>query len=300
LLTPGAVVYRFRRKFQHGLRTAYYRDVIRRRICDTAPVRGTSSDVCEIHVLTRDDDWLNLLWTLKTFYHFSRRRYALCIHDDGTVSPEVAAVLRAHFPEARLITRAEADRAVLPTLEGFPRCLAFRKSNILSLKLFDFVRFLQSERMLLIDSDILFFAEPVDLLRRIEDPSYQMNTVNADAASTYTVDPAVVKERFGFDMGPCFNSGLGLIHKDSLRLEWIEEFLALPGIIGHFWRIEQTLFALCSFRRGAELLPDEYRVRLDGTMPGSCKHYVGPIRHHMYQSGMRRLARSGFLKAVAA
>jgi hypothetical protein len=27
--------------------------------------------------------------------------------------------------------------------------------------------------MLLLDSDILFFAEPVELLKRIEDPSYQ-------------------------------------------------------------------------------------------------------------------------------
>ena len=154
--------------------------------------------------------------------------------------------------------------------------------------------------MLLIDSDILFFKEPVDLLRRIEDPSYQLNSVNADVASAYTVDPADVRGRFGFELGPAFNSGLGLIHRDSLRLEWIEEFLSLPGILGHFWRIEQTLFALCSFRRGAELLPEEYRVQFNGNISGSCKHFVGSIRHYMYGGGIRHLVRAGFLKSIAA
>ena len=154
--------------------------------------------------------------------------------------------------------------------------------------------------MLLLDSDILFFREPVELLRRIEDPAYQLNSVNADVASAYTVDPADVRNRFGFELGPCFNSGLGLIHRESVQPRWIEDFLSLPGVLGHFWRIEQTLFALCSFRRGAELLPDEYRVCIDANLAVSCKHYVGAIRHHMYGSGIRHLVRSGFLKSIAA
>lgn len=300
LVRHGVIVYQVRRKFQHGLRTAYYRDVVRQRICKTRPVRKTSSEQCEIHVLTSSQDWLNLLWTLKTFYHFSGRHYALCIHDDGTLPEMAVAAMRRHFPEARLISRAEADRAVLPALEGYPKCLAFRKSNTLALKLFDFRHYSRSSRMLLLDSDILFFREPVELLRRIDDPAYQLNSVNADVASAYTVDPVDVRNRFGFELGPCFNSGFGLIHRDSLQLEWIEDFLSLPGVHGHFWRIEQTLFALCSFRSGAELLPEEYRVRIDASLAVSCKHYVGAIRHHMYGSGIRHLVRSGFLKSIAA
>ena len=65
------------------------------------------------------------------------------------------------------------------------------------------------------------------------------------------------------------NSGLGLVHRNSIRWDWTEEFLALPGILaGHFWRIEQTLFALCSSRYGVELLPDEYTLNLE---PGSAR-----------------------------
>ncbi|MGH7215472.1 MAG: hypothetical protein ACREIT_11970, partial [Tepidisphaeraceae bacterium] len=99
-----------------------------------------------------------------------------------------------------------------------------------------------------------------------------------------------------FELIDRFNSGLGLIHRGSMRLDWIETFLGMPGIIGHFWRVEQTLFALCSSRFGTELLPPEYDVRLgQGDARAPCRHYVGAIRHLLYREGLPRLARAGTL-----
>lgn len=296
----GRLLYKYRRTFSHGARVAWYRDVIRPRILRTAPVVATDASDCEIHVLTSADDWLNLIWTLKSFYAVSNRRYGLCIHDDGSLSQQAAETLRHHFPSARLIPRTKADAAVLPSLQKFPRCLDFRQSNHLSPKLFDFRHYLQSDRMLLLDSDVLFFAEPGELLRRIEDPKYLSNSVNADVQSAYTVDRAVAERRCDVKLIDRFNSGLGLIHRDSLRADWLEEFLGLPGIVGHFWRIEQTLFALSSCRWGAELLPSEYDVRLSGDVEDRpCRHYVGAIRHRMYGEGVKRLACAGLLQEGA-
>lgn len=291
-MSLGSLVLKLRQKYGHGLRVAYYRDVVRPRILGTRPVDGLHDDRCEIHVLTSQQDWLNLVWALKSFYWASRRRYALCIHDDGSLQSDAICELTRHFPDARLIRRDQADADVLPTLEPYPRCKAFRETNHLSPKLFDFRHYLRGERMLLLDSDVLFFREPAELLRRIEDPGYVKNSVNEDDGTAYTVDPADVRERLGLDVPERFNSGLGLIHRASLRVDWLEEFLGLPGILGHFWRIEQTLFALCSARHGVELLPGEYRVVLRPGLEGRpAKHYVGVVRHLMYGEGMRRLAR---------
>jgi hypothetical protein len=145
---------------------------------------------------------------------------------------------------------------------------------------------------------VLFFKEPTELLRRIEDHNYHRNVVNRDIASAYTVDPKAVKAQTGIDLIEGFNSGLGLIHKDSLRLDWIEEFLGLPGILeGHFWRIEQTLYALSSSRFGVELLPSEYNVRLELGINGlPSRHYVGAIRHLFYKEGISHLVKNRFLK----
>ena len=292
----GRTTYHYRRRLRGGLRATYYREFIRQRVLRTEPVTATDDPTCEIHVLTSAYDWLDLVWALKSFYCASGRRYKLCIHDDGTLPPGAVTQLRRHFPAARIVLRAEADTTVLPSLSNYPLCREFRRTNHLSPKIFDFAHYLAAERMLLLDSDVLFFREPTELLRRIEDPGYVLNTVNGDVASAYTVEPVAAKERAGVDLIPRFNSGLGLIHKASLRLDWLEEFLALPGILGHFWRIEQTLFALCSGRFGCELLPPEYDVKLDGQAVGPCRHYVGAVRQELYREGIARLVRGGFLR----
>jgi len=212
---------------------------------------GTTDKRCEIHVLTSKENWLNLVWTLKSFYVASGRRYALCIHEDGSLVEAELAALGKHFPAARIIQRAEADKKLAELLRGFPRSLAFRNTNLLAPKVFDFIAFLESDRMALFDSDLQFFAEPKAYLQRVEDLSYTRNTFNADVGGAYTVEPDAVRARIGHPLLSGVNSGFGLVHRDSIRWEWTEEFLALPGILGgYFWRIEQTLFALCSSRYG--------------------------------------------------
>ncbi|WP_016953298.1 hypothetical protein [Anabaena sp. PCC 7108] len=298
-MSIGSIIYQIRKKYEHGLETAYYRDTVRKKILGSQAITNTSDTSCEIHVFTSANDWLNLVWALKSFYHFSQRHYALCIHNDGTLTDENLATLRHHFPNARIIDRKQADEKVLASLASYPRCLEFRKTNLLSPKVFDFALYLQCDRLLLLDSDILFFKAPTELLNRIDNPDYQLNTLNADVESSYTVAADVVKNHLGFDLSERVNSGLGLIHKRSLNFDWIEEFLALPNIIGHFWRIEQTIYALCSSRFGVELLPPAYDVHLEGSINGSpSRHYVGKIRHLMYSEGIRHLVQNGFLKEL--
>jgi len=292
----GPVVLKYQLQFQRGLRTAYWRDSMRHRILGTAPVSAGDDRACEIHVMTSSRDWLDLVWALKTFYRYSRRSYPLAIHDDGTLTEQIVLTLRSHFPRARVILRPDADAAVLPTLAGHPRCLKFRSTNHLSPKVFDFAHYLQSDRMLLLDSDVLFFHEPTELLRRIEDPSYRLNTVNGDTRTAYTVDPKTTGESMRISVIERFNSGLGLIHRESLRPDWLEEILGLPGINGNFWLIEQTCYALCSSRFGCELLPASYDVHLGrGTRGAQSRHYVGQVRHLMYIEGINKLVRQGFL-----
>jgi hypothetical protein len=297
-LTPGALWLRLNQKFAHGLRVAWYRDFVRPRILKSPPIAETPDRRFEIHVLTSRHDWLNLIWSLKSFYAASGRRYALCIHEDGTLDPFALSSLRQHFPTARIIRRREADQQLALELEAFPRSLQFRKTNLLALKVFDFISFLQAERMVLFDSDLLFFDEPTDYLSRLEDGNYQLNAFNADCESAYTVDADAVRTRLGFELLARVNSGFGVIHQDSMKLEWIEEFLAIPGLAeGHFWRIEQTLYALCGSQHGAELLPQDYDVRLEaGISPRIFRHYVGAIRHLMYGEGIARLMQDGFLE----
>lgn len=294
-MRPGAFLLQARTVLRGGLRATYYREVVAPRILETPPVEGTTDPSCEVHALTCASDWLCLLWTLKSFYRAAERRYRLCIHADPTLRPEHALTLRAHFPDARLVTSGEGLALARRRLAGHPRCLRFREGNLLAPKVVDFLLALESERMMIVDSDVLFFEPPSELLRRIDDPAYRRNSFNADVASAYTVDPTRVLAKCGVTLPPRINSGLGLVQRDSLRLDWLEEFLALPGIDSHFWRQEQTLLALCSARFGVDLLPPEYDVRLDAAPPGPVRHYVGAIRSRFFSEGIARLVSTGLL-----
>lgn len=301
-MSLGGLYLRLRQWSEHGMRVAWYRDVVRKRILHTRPITGLDDDTCELHVMTSKGDWLNLLWALKSFYDASRRRYRLCIHEDGSVPPEGIAHITRHFPDARLIRRVDADKRMAEALADFPLSLQFRNTNLLAPKVFDFVTYLTTDRMLLFDSDLLFYKEPTALLERIEDPDYKLNAFNADFGSAYTVTPETVREKMGFELQERVNSGLALIHRASMRWDWTEQFLQLPGLRdGHFWRIEQTLYALCASRYGVELLPDDYTLHLEpGFGDRPFRHYVGRIRHMMYGEGIAHLVRHGFLDRLRA
>ena len=108
----GSLILRVRQKFGHGLRVAYWRNTARPWILRTRPVRNTTEKVCEIHVMTCREDWLNLLSALKSFYWASGRHYALCIHDDGSLEPDHIETLKIHFPDARIIDRHCGDQRI--------------------------------------------------------------------------------------------------------------------------------------------------------------------------------------------
>ena len=281
-----------------GPRAAWYREVVRPRILESGPITETVDGRVELHVLTSQRDWLDLMWGLKSFYRASGRRYRLCIHDDGSLDDEALGALTTHFPHGRIIPRSDADTRMDALLAEFPRTRTFRRTNVLSLKVTDFAAYLKGERMLLFDSDLLFFAEPVALLDRLESDRYTMNGFNADVASAYVIEPADALKQFGIHLLPLVNSGLGVIQHDLVRYDWLEEFLDFePVRTGHFWRIEQTLFALSASRYGVELLPGEYALRLEPGIDGRpFRHYVGGIRQLLYKEGLPALLADGLVK----
>lgn len=296
-ISLGPLLLRFRQTFEHGILTAYYRDIWRSRILQTRPIYDTVDDKCEIHVLTSSSDFLNLIWGLKSFYFFSNKRYKLCIHGDKTLLSSHQEILNYHFPNANIITWSAAESDILKWLQDYPKCKELRKTRFISVKEFDFFYYACSNRLLLFDSDILFFSNPIELISRIENPLYKLNSVNRDIETAYSLDPEYLTSRIGTSVITHFNSGLGLIHHSSVCLKWLEEFLEIPGILNHPWRFEQTLMALCSSRYGVELLPSEYDVRLDRGLNGCpSRHYVGAIRHLMYKEGIHHLSKQSFLK----
>ena len=286
----------FRWATREGLLHAWRRRRLQRRILQTPPVQTSVRGNVEVRALTWRRDCLDLIWALKSFYHFSETDYPLLIHDGGLLDFQVA-LLRRHFPDATIVGRAEADDRVDEILRarGLGRCREYRSLNITTRKLFDFFLLSSADYLISIDSDILFFRKPELLL--VPRGGIGKNRYNRDQGSWYAMTPDEMEASFGIRPPEFINSGLSVIRKDTIDFDSIERWLEHPKLFQDRWVTEQTLHDLCAARCGAELLPDTYLV---STEPGLsvdtvCKHYPGFFRPLHYEEGMRRLVVMGFL-----
>ena len=285
---------------REGLRNALRRRRAQRPILRTPPIRTSAAGPVEVRILTWRRDWINAIWALKSFYHFAGVRWPLHIHDGGLTPPQ-ARSLRRHFPDATLVDATQADRRVEPILVagGVDRILKYRRQNPSMRKLVDFHLLSTADRVLAIDSDIVFFRRP-DLLvgRGLESP---VNLYNRDCDYWYSLPLDALDAAFGLRPPPYINSGLALVRRETVDLSAIDGWLAHPSLADDPWVAEQTLHALLGAVVGVDLLPTAYLVDVKPGLDVStvCKHYPGFFRSGLYDEGMATLVRSGFLRALA-
>jgi hypothetical protein len=289
----------FQEANREGWLRAWRRSRIQARILNTPPMRTATSGPVEVRALTWRRDWINLIWALKSFYHFAEVDYPLYIHDGG-LTPRQATQLQMHFPQATLVHAKYSDAEVARELNvrGLTLCSTYRTRNVSTRKLFDFYLFSCADTILSIDSDIVFFRRPSELLDTTS--GGRVNYYNKDAAYWYSMSLDELEEAFGIRPPPLVNSGLALVWRESIDYRLIEDCLAHPKLFDDTWVTEQTLHALCSTVYGMQLLPDRYCV---ATTPGLspemvCKHYPGFFRYHLYAEGMKHLINTGFLRAL--
>lgn len=287
----------FREMQREGFDRAFTRMRIQRQILSTKPLATASTGDIEVRVLTWRRDWINLIWMLKSFYFFAGVNFPLYIHDGGLDAAGTQA-LREHFPNARLITQPESDQAVRQFFQDhhWHRCLEYRLLNPTTRKLFDFFCMSQAKVLLSIDSDIVFFRQPELLIN--PDLSAKLNYYNRDSSYQYSLPLTEIKSRFGVSLPPLINSGLSRCHREALRFDLINDWLADADLFADRWVTEQTLHAMASAHFGVELLPASYALGTEPGMPDDCicKHYPGYFRPLLYEEGMAELIRRGFLQ----
>jgi hypothetical protein len=253
----------------------------------------------EVHVLCYERDYLCALWALKSFYHFARVTYPLVIHVQGDGPRRVTARLLRHFPAARVILQSEADGIMEPWLRtrGLVRVLAARQATAFMLKLTDFPVLSESTQLLTLDSDVLFFRCPGELLAAADTPS-PVSLFQRDPVSTYNISEERALSELGIRLAPKVNTGIMVFPRDSLSLFSCEQYLGDPDVARPSGWIEQTLHALSASEHGrVAYLPDSYLISLDANVNLEslvARHYAGPSRP-LLTEGMQELVRRGFL-----
>jgi hypothetical protein len=286
---------RFRELQREGFLRAARRSQIERKILDTRPISTPSNGPLEVRILTWRRDWIAAIWAIKAFFHASGQLLPLFIHDGG-LTPDQRRELSRHFPSAILVDHDRANSLVVPELcrRGCARSAAYRDRNGTVRKLFDFFLMSKADSIISIDSDIIFFRRPDELL------SGTSNLFNRDQAYHYTLPLDELENAFGIRPVPLVNSGLSRVRREVVDFEKIEQWLAHPGLYNNVWVTEQTVMALCASIAGFEFLPQTYEVGAASALSSSaiCRHYPGEFRSMLYTEGMTAADAMGIVEAL--
>ncbi|MEM7226477.1 MAG: hypothetical protein AAF495_26125 [Pseudomonadota bacterium] len=226
-----------------------------------------------IHLLTKSNECLFALWACRSLLERLDAPIPLYVHDDGSLTSTDVGRLERSLPGVQIVRRADADAAARQVLAGWPNCLAFRQSHVLSLKLFDPWIVQTTGDIILLDSDVLFFRRPTEVIDWLAHPEHRRNLWNRERAPDENRNPMAG-----------FNSGLGLLRRDLMNLQAVEDLLSKNAQGSIPWLMEQEIYGQLSAIAGMEALPPSYHVATvaDGrNAPPSAlaaKHYVGLVR----------------------
>ena len=220
----------------------------------------------EIHTLFGHAAVLEAIATMKSLYRFLPEALPLVMHEDGTLTERDEALINRHLPGAKIVRRSVADFEIESEFArlDLQRCRELRRIFPLAIKLFDIPYFGVGHTLLYIDTDILFFRPPDELLNALATPAERwVDRYNDDIHTNYAWPAETIQECVGVPAPDRMNSGLYCMRRDtkeSLQWDFFESCLASLPAAARFHYVEQTLLALDFEKRGAAPLPPEYDV----------------------------------------
>ena len=268
----------------------------------TAPVATaahTRDAAYELHLVCCFADYLAAMWALKSYLGLvGGGECHLHLHLQGLAPPLMRARLQHHFPRAHVTLQREADDRIVPLLltRGLKRLAALRAGLPVMLKLVDVALTGTLPRVLILDSDVLFFRYPGELYEALtgREPPVMFQQ---DAWSCYALSPAQARTDLNISLVERLNSGIVAIDRGLIDLEMCEGFLAHPSFGGRSGWSEQTLFGLLASTTGrAHLLPPSYAISMQAEPAPDqlvARHYSGPSRRWLTTSGMPWLLAHG-------
>ena len=247
-----------------------------------------------VHMLVSSKTWHAGVLAFISFELHTGRRWPLYLHEDGSVSAAARAEIERILPGIRFVPRAEANEKVAAYLSDHPACLRHRGNHNLFLKFFDIPAFAPFDRFISLDSDVIFFQKPQEILdwalTNAETCHY-----NEDTKEKYCIPRPYIEEALQISLWHRFNSGLVLMQARAIDKDLAEKLLVTFEETAHHPQFfEQTLYGLmCSAYNKGGPLPRTYNISWGYFAdPGSiCRHYVGDFKHDLlYFEGAPRLA----------
>ena len=279
-----------------GVILSCFKSIYARSILRTKQIVCGTEGRFELHTLTCERHLVQTLWSLKTFYHFCEIRPGLVIYDDGSLSEASVSILSGHFANCRIIRRDKFDQDMEDFLKAYRTSLEYSKikSFYCALKLFGPMFYTKSEYLLYLDSDVLFFKNPGEMLKYMENgtPFYM-----SDYQDAYSYPVEFLNKLLKMELVHKINAGLFYIAKRDFagNMDLVESYFKkvseLAGRKPSLNRHEQTLAAIILSKANAVRLGGNYQISKKPVTDKTISHHFvnDGSRADFYLAGLRRL-----------
>ncbi len=284
----------------------YYKYQYRPLILDSPRFECFGEAEFEIHMIVCAKDVLDAIWTVKSFFFYSGLRPCVYIHEDGSFTEKHRSLFAEHFGGIKIITAAESDTRMKKFLTRYPVTYSYRQkpSFYCARKLLDVLNYGSAQQLLILDSDVLFFQKPTELLSCVQK---QKSCFNSDYKSAYALSARSFFESIEKPILESVNAGLVLIDRKFhiSQLPVIESYFSFVSGLPQprdINRHEQSIYALLLSLADAQRLSAMYQISsAQITSQTISHHFVNDgSRAFFYSRGLRQLRKKEFLSELAS
>lgn len=238
------------------------------------------SDGSEIYFLTGKRYLYQTFFCIRSLAKVTSARFKFILIDDGSFDDGIIQTINQYLPGSKVVTQADIEENLSKTLPLQQFAVLHQKRKVYPhiKKLTDIHTIPGNDWKLVLDSDMLFWAEPVAVLNWLKKPGNPLYM--QDCQNSYGYSKTLMEQLTGSKIPDFVN--VGVIGLNSAQINWgqLNEWVAtLEEKEGTSYYLEQALTAMLIGENQAKVLPsNEYIVNPDKaeieTRTGTLHHYV--------------------------
>lgn len=171
----------------------------------------------EVHTLTGHKYLRMYLLAIKSLLRFYSN-ISVVVHSDGSLSQIDQSILKEHIKGIRIINIDEADLTLEKYFKNRPKTKKIRKEVVVAAQLLDYPLMANTKKIISMDSDIIFFKRPDELIDWIENDEAVI-ICNQDETE-YQQAKIFLRTKYSFEKN--VNIGFACFFVDIIDLDVIE------------------------------------------------------------------------------
>jgi hypothetical protein len=257
------------------------------------PPVSCSDDGLPIYFLTGKNYLYQTLFCIRSLIKFSDEEFRFVLVDDGSFDETLVAQIRQQLPGCTIVMQHETDKNLqqrLP-LQQYPHLYQKRKVYPHLKKLTDIHTLPGNDWKLVLDSDMLFWDTPHEIIQWLKKPEQPIHMV--DCVESYGYSKQLMEKLSGIHIPSLLN--VGAIGLNSGEIDWagLDNWInTLEKEEGSSYYLEQALTAMLIGNKTSVVLDtDKYRVNplMDDARSSALHHYVDLSKKYYYTQAWKKL-----------